>query len=1089
MYALHDLICRDARVLNRNAGKMYGFLPGVVTAVSDPKQKRHQRGYVKVCFPGLQDTPTPDPKAGSGGLPDSAALKPSENASKADPMINPWARLVVANAGGMIEAKKTKKVKVIRKVWTRTPRQIPYEIDVETEEPVFDEVEEITETEKKEKLQFQRSLPGASFKTGRPWQGEQYNADIWLGGGEGQTKGIVSAAVAEIQKALPKTESGKIVVYIDGHTDTCGWTGTEVDPNKKKTKGGFDGNINLSNRRVAVVRNFFVEELNKAGPEVSGRVEIKEHGFGESMAGEIRDEQNPQNWKVHGPANPKSKQVRNTDQQVEDAACRRVDITFAYDQLKWRKEVKVTKKKVQVGVKKVLKKVKGQRTVYDLKLEEKEDEIEVPIPGKPSGTGFYCPPQIGDEVLCAFEHGDMHFPYVLGSLWNGKSKLPEPSTPGDTKRDKNGPQTPAMKGDSLCGGGGKNKIGYFKSRTGNLVSLDDQNGVVRCQDRSGMSTFQLSKGKIEIIQSSGNIWMFAKEKIRIDCKDMIVNAQENIWQHATNDYRVKVGANQSIVVKGTWAITSKGGKANQGTKGIKFKTGTDTKVGADKMIAITGKGSHNQGGAGVSLQAMGGDLGISSKDDKCEIEAKGNIKFFSTMKVAFGAEQDLTMKADSMIDMSGLMNIKWKGSETLMNAGGSPPGGLSLGKIIGAIIQGAQALAGKIAQGVAGAARAVGAAAAKAAGAVAGAAKAAASALGKVVGAVSKAVNSAANAVGNAVKKVANAVRQAANKVVNAAANVVKQATQAAVGLAKQAVNAGRAAINAGVNMAKDAFNAVAQTAQKAANAVAAGAEWVAGKAQQAGQALVQGIKDAGQAAIDGVVGAGRAVANLGQQAIMQAQNAVQEFQHKVGAAVQNVVEGAGNLVRDGVQAMQHAGQQAMRAAQDGMKAFQDGVNMVVNEVGEKLDHAAQQAAELANQAVVGGRRVLNEAGQMVADGVQGVQNAAGQALVGAGQALQGAGQAMQNAGQGMQNAGQGMQNAGQGMHQGGGQGAGQQAVQGAGQAAQQGAGQQLQQGPAQNAGQAGPGGEPMFDNWGNPRPVGGGGAGQMAGQMAQQMM
>jgi len=43
--------------------------------------------------------------------------------------------------------------------------------------------------------------------------------------------------------------------------------------------------------------------------------------------------------------------------------------------------------------------------------------IAVPMAGQFSG--FYCLPKIGDEVLVAFEQGDLNVPYVIGSLWNG----------------------------------------------------------------------------------------------------------------------------------------------------------------------------------------------------------------------------------------------------------------------------------------------------------------------------------------------------------------------------------------------------------------------------------------------------------------------------------------------------------------------------------------------------------------------------------------------------------------------------------------------------------------------------------------------
>ncbi len=38
--------------------------------------------------------------------------------------------------------------------------------------------------------------------------------------------------------------------------------------------------------------------------------------------------------------------------------------------------------------------------------------------------GFDCLPEINDEVLVAFEHGDIHRPYVIGGVWNGKDAPP-----------------------------------------------------------------------------------------------------------------------------------------------------------------------------------------------------------------------------------------------------------------------------------------------------------------------------------------------------------------------------------------------------------------------------------------------------------------------------------------------------------------------------------------------------------------------------------------------------------------------------------------------------------------------------------------
>ena len=52
-----------------------------------------------------------------------------------------------------------------------------------------------------------------------------------------------------------------------------------------------------------------------------------------------------------------------------------------------------------------------------------------------STRGTYFIPQTGDEVLVAFNHGDVREPFVVGSLWNGRDRPPRSSTrdPIDTR--------------------------------------------------------------------------------------------------------------------------------------------------------------------------------------------------------------------------------------------------------------------------------------------------------------------------------------------------------------------------------------------------------------------------------------------------------------------------------------------------------------------------------------------------------------------------------------------------------------------------------------------------------------------------------
>ena len=54
----------------------------------------------------------------------------------------------------------------------------------------------------------------------------------------------------------------------------------------------------------------------------------------------------------------------------------------------------------------------------------------VAVPGAGNERGVLIMPEVGDEVLVAFDHGDPRLPYVIGGLYNGKDKpaVPAPWT-------------------------------------------------------------------------------------------------------------------------------------------------------------------------------------------------------------------------------------------------------------------------------------------------------------------------------------------------------------------------------------------------------------------------------------------------------------------------------------------------------------------------------------------------------------------------------------------------------------------------------------------------------------------------------------
>lgn len=139
------------------------------------------------------------------------------------------------------------------------------------------------------------------------------------------------------------------------------------------------------------------------------------------------------------------------------------------------------------------------------------DWIKIAAPGAGADRGLYYLPEINDEVLLVFEHGDVHRPYLIGGLWNGTDKPPKPN--------------------SSATGGGKVNERIIKSRTGHIITLDDSDGgekITIC-DKTGKNKMVIdSTTKSMTINVDGDFTVDAKGKITLNSmQNMTLESKAN----------------------------------------------------------------------------------------------------------------------------------------------------------------------------------------------------------------------------------------------------------------------------------------------------------------------------------------------------------------------------------------------------------------------------------------------------------------------------------------------------------------------------------------------------------------------------------
>lgn len=172
-------------------------------------------------------------------------------------------------------------------------------------------------------------------------------------------------------------------------------------------------------------------------------------------------------------------------------------------------------------------KVKFHWNVKDASKAEPEIWVRVLTPHAGEKKGFYCLPEVDDEVLIGYEQGNPSLPLILGSLYNGKDVPPVDHPVGWN--------------------GAENNLKLFRTKSGNEIYFNDTAGseavVIVQKDNKNSITLTLDGPKI-VIESEGDISLTgANISLESTSGDITLKSGAAIKAESTQDTELKAGGN------------------------------------------------------------------------------------------------------------------------------------------------------------------------------------------------------------------------------------------------------------------------------------------------------------------------------------------------------------------------------------------------------------------------------------------------------------------------------------------------------------------------------------------------------------------
>ncbi len=194
-----------------------------------------------------------------------------------------------------------------------------------------------------------------------------------------------------------------------------------------------------------------------------------------------------------------------------------------------------------------------------------------------SSWGTYFMPEVGDQVLVAFEQGNIERPYVIGCLPKDTDQIYRKSADADNQYKKivtrNG-NTLYFEDNSL-GDGMKDKIHIITAQKRHKIELDNENNSILISDKSGANHIQLKteQGLLEIkadkklvIKVGDNIELIlngGNGTVKLQCNKLDVDTSGNMVMAASGSAKLNAGnitmeANSMMKLNSSGAVSISG---------------------------------------------------------------------------------------------------------------------------------------------------------------------------------------------------------------------------------------------------------------------------------------------------------------------------------------------------------------------------------------------------------------------------------------------------------------------------------------------------------------------------------------------------